>query len=1035
MPTAEGAGTLTALTPQVPPPPPSEMADVVGALKYDLNRKIFEAELGSLRSCVGTGTLHSSYERIQGTARHGGRDFLFNIAHAVCCGEVHQDLGVELTHLRALCVYKPDGSHRPLGLPECETRFFLGCLAAQERPSWSEFYTSPLPAVAAAQVRDIERAQECLAQAEAASTQARGALASAERAQDVALQAEGLGPTVAAQERVLAAEAELQSRGAVAAEASAGLAQAKAPRNHPVNLAFSPGGSTALAQLVDTWHEAEPYNHTLPDDVENMYNNVSLRAAFHGMREHQPHLIPATRLIYGQPAPIWLERTTGPLRAASVYIDEETAEGLDHELGAGAWETGACATGADYLRACKGGHQGCPIATNLCCLPYFLALCQVQEKFPTVRIAGFADDTYSNGKADVLYAAYAEKRRICLGPAAPGEPPACEVRSNLAKVSATSPSGSVADIPDGLGDGIKWANGFECVGIFKGDDAWVQAKCKEKLLKRLAPLDEIERLQDDERNNEVARLQKILYTDCGALQGVYVAQAQRPTLSGPGLEAARDRLRIAWERLTGADASPEGRRELAWLQARCQTSMGGAGVYDAYEQRGACYAASYIKNWPLLQRISPALRNVDFATSNLPSLAAARDEYETLRTERDRIAAVHAAYDAFQYHTIDGDKLPRFRPKSLTPAARLPEPARLYTPDTNDSIPTPPSQKALSSVVNHGRWLKLIDAAHEFDRTAVDTKISHREATRIVSASQFGAGMWLEACPDASVTYARANSGVYVVALQRRLGLYISSARATNDAILAAGGEPDYLGDLACNAGEHSTRHHAANRAWRSALAAVAIGEVILGDKEKAGEYKKYNDGYVPDIVQPGASAWGTDWIGETKVPSPLGAAPAKDQCERVGHLVAFGNTEEWLHRAILGCRARGLPPPGAAPAGRLPPFDHKTGEGHVPFHGGDYYDARYNKRNQVVPLIVEALGGIGRRGARCLRFLARRASCRKRGRDGTKYSRFHPTNYLSHHLAGIVTAAVFADAAHIVEEIVLLKTRATAAAAADPTE
>jgi hypothetical protein len=36
---------------------------------------------------------------------------------------------------------------------------------------------------------------------------------------------------------------------------------------------------------------------------------------------------------------------------------------------------------------------------------------------------------------------------------------------------------------------------------------------------------------------------------------------------------------------------------------------------------------------------------------------------------------------------------------------------------------------------------------------------------------------------------------------------------------------------------------------------------------------------------------------------------------------------------------------------------------------------------------------------------------------------------------AELTTAAVFADAAHIVEEIVLLKTRATAAAAADPTE
>ena len=28
------------------------------------------------------------------------------------------------------------------------------------------------------------------------------------------------------------------------------------------------------------------------------------------------------------------------------------------------------------------------------------------------------------------------------------------------------------------------------------------------------------------------------------------------------------------------------------------------------------------------------------------------------------------------------------------------------------------------------------------------------------------------------------------------------------------------------------------------------------------------------------------------------------------------------------------------------------------------------------------------------------------RGRDGTTYSFFHPSNYLSHHLAGIVTAA-----------------------------
>ena len=36
-------------------------------------------------------------------------------------GAVHKDLAAELIHLRALCVYKPDGSHRPLGLPEATT--------------------------------------------------------------------------------------------------------------------------------------------------------------------------------------------------------------------------------------------------------------------------------------------------------------------------------------------------------------------------------------------------------------------------------------------------------------------------------------------------------------------------------------------------------------------------------------------------------------------------------------------------------------------------------------------------------------------------------------------------------------------------------------------------------------------------------------------------------------------------------------------------------------------------------------------------
>ena len=65
-----------------------------------------------------------------------------------------------------------------------------------------------------------------------------------------------------------------------------------------------------------------------------------------------------------------------------------------------------------------------------------------------------------------------------------------------------------------------------------------------------------------------------------------------------------------------------------------------------------------------------------------------------------------------------------------------------------------------------------MDGAHEFDRTASDTKISHREAARVVATSQFGAGMWLEAAPDASLPHSRIRSGPYVIALQRRAGLF-----------------------------------------------------------------------------------------------------------------------------------------------------------------------------------------------------------------------------------------------------------------------
>ena len=102
-----------------------------------------------------------------------------------------------------------------------------------------------------------------------------------------------------------------------------------------------------------------------------------------------------------------------------------------------------------------------------------------------------------------------------------------------------------------------------------------------------------------------------------------------------------------------------------------------------------------------------------------------------------------------------------------------------------------------------------------------------------------------------------------------------------------------------------------------------------------------------------------------------------------------------------------------------------------MPFFKGDYHEALRRKNNQAALLLVEVFGGVASGGARLLRFLSRRAMDKKRGRDGTKYSKFHSSNYLTHQLriASISLAAVYTDAVHIDEGVDGLKRRALALA------
>ena len=317
-----------------------------------------------------------------------------------------------------------------------------------------------------------------------------------------------------------------------------------------------------------------------------------------------------------------------------------------------------------------------------------------------------------------------------------------------------------------------------------------------------------------------------------------------------------------------------------------------------------------------------------------------------------------------------------------------------------------------------------MDDLHKFDATATDTEVKHREASRFISTSQFGSGSWLNITPDATLPFSRQHSTKATIALQRRLGLYISIGITTAEQEAAdTGNKPDYLGDRRCNDGAHSPRHNAVLRATRDAVAAVTTTTVLFGDKEQRDKYQQYNAGRVADLIQPGASPWGTDWLAEIKCPSPLtlthhagrGNKNGAGTLEDVGHYYAFGNTEESLHLDIYGCRKRGCRADG--------PFNHATGRGYVEPKTGYYDDAITKKNNMVIAVIVESFGGIGTRGVRMLKFTSRRAGDRKRGRDGTRYSRVcNSISYLTHHMRQISGAAVMTDAANIEKEIIKLK-------------
>ena len=245
----------------------------------------------------------------------------------------------------------------------------------------------------------------------------------------------------------------------------------------------------------------------------------------------------------------------------------------------------------------------------------------------------------------------------------------------------------------------------------------------------------------------------------------------------------------------------------------------------------------------------------------------------------------------------------------------------------------------------------------------------------------------------------------------------------------------DRLGDDLANAGEYSRRHNACLRAIRDMIAAVAIGPVVLGDKEDLARTAMLNEGHAVDCAEVGGDEdTGGDVLYEVKCKSALckkwsagrGSATHGGQPASMGHKIGFGSTEEEERVRILGCKARGRPRDG--------PMRHDTGKGWVARRGGDYEDALVVKRSKVVPAVIESTGGQSPPLVSQTRRLAERAKG-KGATDRTNYgrTRISARSFEEHHTQRISLAAVMYDAMAIRKRLLSKKITKCAAHVAPP--
>ena len=271
------------------------------------------------------------------------------------------------------------------------------------------------------------------------------------------------------------------------------------------------------------------------------------------------------------------------------------------------------------------------------------------------------------------------------------------------------------------------------------------------------------------------------------------------------------------------------------------------------------------------------------------------------------------------------------------------------------------SQRNFTAVAHLREWLLLLGEASGLD----GRRVALRECSRLLGVSQPLAGAWLQAIPGPEQF--RISSNLYVICLQRRLGLPIHMASAANV------GAAETLGDELLKEREHTTRHNKVVAAWVRAVRA-ARGAKYTRATSVAPDWSAPS---VPDGVSEYAGQAGAHQALEVKVYNTIVSDAA--QLLR-GATLAFGATRAKLLSEILGDYAD----PAVVP----------------PRHDGAPREAKYQVAldggHDVLALICEVWGGFA---PESMRFLGELAQQRGDRADFERESAtWSTTSFMSYH-------------------------------------